>query len=148
MAEEKEKDRFYETMPVADTRYMATSSEMSWQQMTSFLVGLGLMFAALAGVWSTLQSNGQILGIFAFNSWTTALSLVAGVGAIYASFSQNASRVVWSLLAAAYAVLAIGSFMVADGKVFDLFASSYNNAWASALAAMILGYLAYTHKPS
>lgn len=148
MAEDKDKEKFYEAVPAAESRYMATSNEMGWQQMISFVVGLGLLFATLAGVWSSLQSNGQILGIYAFNGWTTTLSLIAGVGAIYASFSQNASRVVWTILAIAYAILAIGGLFVSGGQVLGLFANNYNNVWASALAAIVFTYMAYTRQSS
>lgn len=134
----------------AGTGTYTATGEMSWQQGVSLVVGLGLLFATLAGWWGALQANGLILGAFAFNGWTTALSLVAGAAAIWAGLSRTTSRAVWTVAAAVYALYAvIAAFMAASGgQVIGLFAANAADAWAAGVAAIVFAILAYTQEPT
>ena len=145
---DKKTDELYEAMPAtAGARYVEAVEGMSWQQMTSLLAGIVLLLATIGGWVTAVQSSGQILGIFAFNAWTTGLSLVAGVLAIYAAYAtEGARRITLTVLAVAYALYAIiGLFVYSGGgKVIGLFAVNGNDVWAGALAAIVFAWLAYS----
>lgn len=148
MDEDKNQEEFYETMPAAAARaeYSMDSMGMGAKRSISLIAGLALLFAAVGGMWGALQSDGQIMGMFAFNAWTTGLSLVAGVGALYAVLYSHAARGIWTVLASTYIIMAVLGLFVGDGKIIGLFANNYNNVWAYGLLGALFVYLGRLRK--
>lgn len=147
MIEEKDNGEFYEAMPVATGMGMTTvGSRFDTKQTVGFTTAVVLLMAALGGFWTALQSNGQILGLFAFNGWNTALAVTTGIMALYAAFDRVSSRVIWSTLAIVFGVMTVLGLIVHGGQVIGLFANNYNNVWAYLILTVVFGYLGTSNR--
>lgn len=137
-SKDKGLDDFYETMAMSGDHSMGVTDS---RRSVSFVAGLVLLFAAIAGLMDTFQSDGQIFGLFAFNAWNTWLAIAASVAAFYAVYKSAPSRLIWGSLAVGYGVITLVGLFVGDGKVLGLLANNYANVWAGAAFTAVFAYL-------
>lgn len=107
------------------------------------LLGIGMVFAGVAGFMPSFMPNGLLLGYFEVNFIHNVAHIVIGVIAIMSATSYRSSTLFFQVLGIFYAILAIASFVLqGDLHVILIHMNMADNFGALVIAAIGL-YLGF-----